>query len=446
MTLPAFRQIWESDSLRGRFTRGAVWSLIGAVMSQGSNLVASVITARLLGREQFGEYGIVQSTVGMFGVFAGMGLGLTATKYVAQFRVHARTRAGRVIALSSAVASGTGIFAVLVLLLSAPWLARNTLNAPPLSAALRIGAALLFLNTVNGLQTGVLAGFEAFRAIARVNVIRGIVTVPFAVTGAIWLGLTGAIIALVAAGAVAWIFNHLAIRTECRRDAIAVHWKSLWSEHPMLWRFSLPALLAGGLNTPVIWAASSMLVNQPAGYAQMGLFSAANQWRTAVTFLPALFSQPLLSMLSNLGAEDPVSFRKLLRTTMLLTFGLSAGMSLPIVLCSSWIMRAYGRDFSAGSPVLILLVIATVISSTATVIGQALASLDRMWWTFAFTAAWAVVFLLLAIRLAPRYGALGLAQAFLAAYLVYGLALAQYAWLLMRGPVSSPKTARQVAA
>jgi len=37
----------------------------------------------LLGTVGFGELGVIQSTVGMFGVFAGLGLGMTATKYVA---------------------------------------------------------------------------------------------------------------------------------------------------------------------------------------------------------------------------------------------------------------------------------------------------------------------------------------------------------------------------
>src|SRR6266480_5058102 len=145
-----------ADSLRGRFARGAVWSLIGAVISQGSNLAASVITARLLGREQFGQYGMVQSTVGMFGVFAGMGLGLTATKYVAELRVINPERAGRIIALSTAVALATATTAVVALFAVAPWLAASTLNAPHLSAVLRIATGVLFLNALNGTQTGTL--------------------------------------------------------------------------------------------------------------------------------------------------------------------------------------------------------------------------------------------------------------------------------------------------
>ena len=89
-------------------------------------------------------------------------------------------------------------------------------------------------------------------------------------------------------------------------------------------------------------------------------------------------------------------------------------------------MKAYGRDFLVGRPVLILLVLATVISSTAAVIGQAIASLDRMWWALILNSVWALVLLASADLLVPRYGALGLAGAFLASYLVHALTVGTY--------------------
>ena len=436
----AIHGVWHADSLRGRFARSAAWSLIGAVISQGSALAASVITARILGRVQFGEYGMIQSTVGMLGVFAGMGLGLTATKYVAELRVTNPGRAGRIIALSSAVALGTGAIAVLALLTAAPWLATSTLNAPHLSTELRIGAALLFLNALNGAQTGVLAGFEAFRAIARVNLIQGVLTFPLAVAGVILMGLTGSVVALVASAALAWILNHIAIQAECSRNGVSIRWVGFWSERVILWRFSLPAFLSGALTSPAMWLASSILVNQPHGYAEMGVFSAANQWRTAVAFLPSLLSQPLLSMLSNLGVGDSTSFRKLLRVNLLLSFGLSVFMAAPLVLSSSWIMKAYGRDFLAGRPVLILLVLAAVISSTVAVIGQAIASLDKMWWGFTFNLVWALVLLSSASLLVPRHGALGLAGAVVASYSVHALTVTTYCTTPLRKPLRSLPT------
>ncbi|MBZ5630867.1 MAG: oligosaccharide flippase family protein, partial [Acidobacteriia bacterium] len=335
---------------------------------------------------------------------------------------------------------GTGAIAVLALLTAAPWLATSTLNAPHLSTELRIGAALLFLNALNGAQTGVLAGFEAFRAIARVNLIQGVLTFPLAVAGVILMGLTGSVVALVASAALAWILNHIAIQAECSRNGVSIRWVGFWSERVILWRFSLPAFLSGALTSPAMWLASSILVNQPHGYAEMGVFSAANQWRTAVAFLPSLLSQPLLSMLSNLGVGDSTSFRKLLRVNLLLSFGLSVFMAAPLVLSSSWIMKAYGRDFLAGRPVLILLVLAAVISSTVAVIGQAIASLDKMWWGFTFNLVWALVLLSSASLLVPRHGALGLAGAVVASYSVHALTVTTYCTTPLRKPLRSLPT------
>ena len=81
--------------LRLRLAKGVFWSIAGTIISRGLTLFATIAIARFLGRSSYGELGIVQSTVGMLGVFAGMGLGLTSTKYVAEFRCRAPQRAGQ---------------------------------------------------------------------------------------------------------------------------------------------------------------------------------------------------------------------------------------------------------------------------------------------------------------------------------------------------------------
>ena len=52
--------------------------------------------------------GMIQSTVGGFGTFAGFGLGVTAAKHVAESRRSEPARAVRIIVLSSIVAIVTG--------------------------------------------------------------------------------------------------------------------------------------------------------------------------------------------------------------------------------------------------------------------------------------------------------------------------------------------------
>src|SRR5436190_11960268 len=159
-------------------------------------LLGTVGAARLLGRSVYGEFGMIQSTVDAFGTFAGLGLGLTATKYVAQYRQSDPARAGRILALSGLVAMSSAGLIALALIGFAPWLATHTLNAPQLSNALRVGSLILLASALNGAQTGALVGFEAFRAVALVNVVVAAFSVPSLIFGAYVGGLFGAVWAL----------------------------------------------------------------------------------------------------------------------------------------------------------------------------------------------------------------------------------------------------------
>ena len=117
------RELVPPGSLRSRFALGMFWSLAGAVISRGFLLAASVACARFLGKDGFGALGMIQSTAGTFGIFAGLGLGSTAAKYVAEFRRQDPAKTGRILALS---ASATFIFGsvmtvALILLRSDEW-------------------------------------------------------------------------------------------------------------------------------------------------------------------------------------------------------------------------------------------------------------------------------------------------------------------------------------
>lgn len=67
----------EESTIGLRLARGAFWSIVGASVSRGLMLAASILVARILGCEVYGEFSIIRSTVSMFLVFAGFGLGMT---------------------------------------------------------------------------------------------------------------------------------------------------------------------------------------------------------------------------------------------------------------------------------------------------------------------------------------------------------------------------------
>lgn len=419
----AVREIWKADSLRGRFARGAVWSLIGAVISQGSTLAASVITARLLGREQFGAYGMIQSTVGMLGVFAGLGLGVTATKYVAEYRVRDPERAGRIIALGSAAALVSGVLLALGLTVYAPLLAAKTLNAPELANELRIASVLLFFNAFNGAQTGALSGFEAFRAIARINLVRGVVTFPVTVGLVFLWGLPGAVWALAVTAAVTCLISQLSLRQHCAAQGIRPQLSSAWRERRVLWTFSTPAFLSGALVGPVTWATNTMLVNHPAGYAEMGVFSAASQWRTALLFVPGLVGQIAVPMLASLQHEQgsgPV--RRVLIGSMLLNALCTVPVLIVLLPCSGWIMSLYGPSFAPRGLVMQVLLISAVLLAIQTPVGNFITAFGRVWVGLFMNVGWAACLLGTSHALLTLgWGAQALACAYLAAYAAHAV-------------------------
>ncbi len=403
-------------SLRERFATGVFWSVAGAVISRGLTLLSSIVLARMLGTSGFGELGMVQGTVGMLGTLGGIGLGMTATKYVAENRHHNPAKSGRIIGLSLLSATVAGGLLCVLLILFAPWLAVRTLAAPHLAPVLRIGGVLLFFSAISGVQTGSLAGFEAFQRIARIGLTAGLLSFPILVGGAFAAGLQGVLWALAAATALNCLLNHFALKELLRENGMSIDYAKSASELPVLWKFSLPAFLSGAMVTPVNWLCSAILVNQPNGYFQMGIFNAANQWRNAILFIPGSMSTIVLPLLASLqSVDDSGRYKKVLWYNTLLNTGIALLAALIISLAATPIMAGYGRDFAPGAGTLVALSVAAALSAGASVIGQAIASKGWMWWGVILNACWGGVLVVSTVMQAGD-GALGLARANVIAY------------------------------
>jgi O-antigen/teichoic acid export membrane protein len=411
-----------APSLGTRFAQGASWSLLGMGAAQGLGVLGSIITARLLGKVTFGEFGMVTGTVGAFGVMAGLGLGVTATKYVAEHRSDDPLRAGQILGLATRVAALTGGAAALILFAIAPWLAAKTLNAPHLTGELRLGCVLLFLNALDGMQTGALAGLEAFKSTARVGILRGLLAFPLIVAGVWFFGLTGAVAATVLVGSAGWWLSQQALRTACDQAGVPISYTGTRRNLPILWRFSLPAFLSAVMVAPVLWLANTILVNQPGGYGELGLFNAANQWRTALMFLPSVLLRVALPLMaSSVGARRPAEFGR----TLLLTQNVTVAVVLPagtlLMFLADPIMTVFGKEFAHGGPVLVGVVCSLMISSIGSGTGAAIEARGRMWGGLALNLSWGVVLIAVVWLSAASWGALSLAFGSALAYLLLSL-------------------------
>lgn len=429
-----FWQRLKGSTIGYRLAHGAFWSTLGAGLFQFLMLLTSIVTARLLGRVQFGEYGVISSTVGMFSVFAGFGLGTTATKYVAEFRKTNPIRAGRIIALSSLVAVTAGFIGGGGLFFFAPWLAIKVLAAPHLADYLRLASGIIFLSALNGSQVGALAGFEAFKIIARINLVSGITAFPLIVGCVYAYGLSGAVAGQAITMAITCVLNAVALRRQSLREGIPTGYVGCTKESRILFSFSLPAVLSGIMVAPINWACTAILVNQSNGYSEMGVFNAASSWQKAILFLPSCIGAIALPMLSSFHGEDNKrQYRKALWYNLLVNAFVALVAALIVSIFSVTIMTSYGPGFASGYPVLILLSCSAFLVSIGSVVGNVIASTGKMWFGFKFNLFWAVIYIATALFFVPKIGAVGLALSLLIAYVAHTVLQTSYSFKILKG-------------
>jgi O-antigen/teichoic acid export membrane protein len=423
---------YDYSTVRHRFIRGSIWTIVGSAIYNASLLAINITAARSLGTAEFGELGIIQSTVGVFSLIAGLGLGLTAAKYIAEFREKDIKKIGNILAFSTISCLICGIFLTFFLILFAPFIAQHIFNAPQLTFSLQIGTGMILAGAINGAQVGALSGFEAFRKIAIVNVVTGCALVPFAVIGINFFGLNGFLAAFVLVMWMGVFLNWVALRYEYQR--FGLHWsiKSWKTELPILWQFSLPAILASLIVCLATWIVFTMLVNQPGGFAEMGIFNAANQWKTILLFLPAIIGQVSLPIIaerySNVGYR---AMPQLLKSLIFITLVVLIPCTILVCIFSPFIMHLYGPDFTNGWPVLILVAFTAILWGLSITIGNIITASGRMWIGFLMNLGWAIILIGSEAVLLP-WGALGLATAFLIAYLVHMTWIYWYANKIIR--------------
>jgi O-antigen/teichoic acid export membrane protein len=415
----ALAQRLDFAPLTRRLAHGAGWSLLGAVVSRALVAPIGILLARSMGREQFGELAIIYSSVELFAVFGGFGLGVTAVKHIAEFRSKDPVRAGRIIALSTLMMMLTAGTVGLVLFAFARWLASDALAAPHLAGPLRIAALLLFFNLVTQVQMASLSGFEAFKVVTRLQLLSGLIDLPLLLVGYSIAGLPGVLWGAVVSRVALCFLCRRALLVEARQAGVPVSLDLHRQDLSMLLNFSLPSLISGILVAPVNWLCATMLVNQSDGYREMGAYNAANQWYTLIVFAPMAMANGILPLLS-----DRLSNRDLhaSRTVFRLIVRVNAAIALPIAvgasLFSPYVMAVYGHEYRDAWPTLIAVVLTGTLFVVLAPVGDVLAASGRMWVGCLMNFAWAVAFVVMAVLLV-RFGSVGLATARLGAYCLH---------------------------
>lgn len=415
-----FLRIKHSD-IGYRMATGAFWSFTGTALAKFIVLVASIVCAHILGKAEYGELGMVRSTINMFVVLGSAGLGLTATKYISEYRREHKRKVASIYWLTNGFALVSGIIVTIAVWLFAPLLATFTLKAPHLVTDIRLGALLLFFTVINGAQTGTLSGLEDFKSIALNTLIGSIAESVFMLIGAYHYGVTGAILGFGTGFIASYIANNISIHRNFRQFGIDISPRFVSKEdYSLLYKYSLPAALSGIMVMPTYWIVRSLLVRSN-GFDELAVFEAADQWKTIILFIPGAVSQIILPILSSMTHQENDKFWKVLKLNLAVNGGISLLIASILCVCSPLIMGMYGKGYSDIRPI-VFLSMSTILSSMANVVGLSIASRAKMWVGFSFNALWAAMLIGFSwLFLNLNMGAAGIALGVLASYFVHAI-------------------------
>lgn len=423
-TVKRFKQLVPDIYLR--FLKGTFWVLVGSIIARGSSLFGSILIGRILNVDGFGRLGVVQNTVGLFGVLAGAGLGLAMTKFISEYRnkpERLQTMISAGLQINYVVSAGLA----LIFFLSASVLANQVLGDQSLVGELRLASVMILFSALNGVQVGVLSGFEDFRSIAISQSVRGILLVTLMVAGALIGHVQGALLGLVLADFASVILNRVFLLRLTRTYGLSLALTGIDTfEYRTLLAFSVPALLASVVTQPAIWIGTVLLTNQPNGYNAVGLFYAADKWRQMVLFVPSAISSVILPMLSNLYSSDQRGYRRIAWLSVLSNVIIVVIAIIILSLVSQQLMEMYGKDFIGGTSTLLVLLWSALFAVTNTVLGQVLVSRGLMWARFWLDLLLATLLLVFSWLLIPIYFQLGFAYATLLAFGVTTCVLITY--------------------
>ena len=398
-------------SLGRRSVRGTIWTVIGNGVSQVLLLCSHVVCARLMGRQGYGEFGAVTSTTATMGLLAGLGLSLTATKYISELRVSDPVRAKRILVLAERVTVASGLTMAIVLALLSGYLATAAFAQPSLLRPLQLSGATILFMCLYTFQGAALSAFERFRESSQLSVIRALITLIGMVSGTYFAGVTGAVSGLLAGSVVTCLLGKRMLTRCLIAERMAFPVSGVWREKSIFWSFSLPSLLGGVLASGGAWVLNVILVRTSATFEGMAVLNASRQWLSALTFLPVAIGAGSIPVLSSVtrSLRDKDAVRAALRVPNMLVHISVWPVTLALFLLSPEILRAYGPSYIDGLPTFLWMIGGMAVAYTGYGCSLVVQARGMMWFGFTHQVIYTIASVTTGYFLCRTEGPLGIA-------------------------------------
>ena len=275
---------------------------------------------------------------------------------------------------------------------------------------LQIGALILALASIDGVQKAILAGFEAFKSIAGLGIFAAVVALPLVMFGAVYYGIVGALVGMGVSAILGRSLGLFLILRQAKKFEVPIRFSDCLSEKAILWKFSLPSLMSSLIIPPLMWYASALFARQPGGFEQLGIFTAVVVVRNLIVYAGSNASAPLLPIIAERATG---SATKLESINVILSWGMGMMMALPVLCFPEMTVAAFGQEFASSDFVTVqaLTVVTACIIMYKHGLSRILIVRNMVWFGVASNIVWGLI-LIVACHAFLDHGAMGLGSRF----------------------------------
>lgn len=413
----------KSSNLGYRLAKGISWSMFGSIFGKGLMLIAFMFAARILGKEEYGKIGMIRSTITMFMTFSSLGMGLTASRYIAYYRDIDHDKTYQIYKASNLIALLFGLIISLFVFLFSKNISQASFGTCELSIPLKISVLSIFFSTISSAQNGALTGFEDFKSIGINLFCFGILQALLIILGAYFIGMNGVILALgISSASLCLLYKNSLKKKFSKVFSIPVRNVLNKEIRSIFFHFSIPAVLSSLVSMPILWWAKTLLVRN-AGFEEMAIYDVAEQWNIMLLFIPGSISTIILPLLTNvLSIGTSNQYKKLIKINLMINGGITLLLAIIIIPLAPYILKLYGNNFTNYLPLRIML-LTTVLQAINAVLGQVIASKGKMWIGFGVNLLWGIWLIIFSFLFINKLSmnAIGLCYAILISYILHSI-------------------------
>lgn len=364
----------KSKLLNSNLFKDTIWAVLGNGIGDLLVMLAGISIARLLGKDLYGEYGVVKSTMFYISSFAAFGLGLTSTKYISQYVADNISYVGNIIRDCLKITLVFSSSLALALFLMSDYLAVY-LEEPDLSYAIKMLGCIIIFRALKTTLVGILSGLKCFKTTGINNLISGVFLLVICIPFTYFYSLNGALVALLLSQFFNFIINYLSLK---KKSSYAVFVKKSFIKE--LITFSFPV----ALQESSIWICNwicIMLLTKLSSSGELGLYTAAAQWNAIIVMFPVLMSNVVLSYIAE-TVNNKNKHNSIVRRLFTINL-VSTIIPYVLILCfSSSIVLLYGPSFSSLKNVLRILSLSAVLECCTHVFKAEFISANKAWLFF----------------------------------------------------------------